>query len=36
LRHIAKGKELTLDYTPSQHPGRPCTCGARSCRGVIT
>jgi histone-lysine N-methyltransferase SETD1 len=35
LRDIAAGEEITLDYTPSQHPGRPCTCGADSCRGVM-
>jgi SET domain-containing protein len=35
LRDIAAGEEITLDYTPSQHPGRPCTCGAASCRGVM-
>jgi len=35
LRDIAPGEELTLDYTPSQHPGRRCTCGAASCRGIM-
>jgi SET domain-containing protein len=35
LRDIAPGEELTLDYTPSQHPGRPCTCGAAKCRKVM-
>lgn len=35
LRDIAPGEELTLDYTPSQHPGRRCTCGAANCRGVM-
>ena len=35
LREIAPGEELTLDYTPSQHPGRRCTCGAAKCRGVM-
>ncbi|MBA2742753.1 MAG: SET domain-containing protein-lysine N-methyltransferase [Chthoniobacterales bacterium] len=35
LRDIAAGEEITLDYTPSQHPGRPCTCGAANCRGVM-
>jgi uncharacterized protein len=35
LRDIAVGEELTLDYTPSQHPGRRCTCGAANCRGVM-
>lgn len=35
LREIAPGEELTLDYTPSQHPGLPCTCRAANCRGVI-
>lgn len=35
LREIAAGEEITLDYTPSQHPGRRCTCGARNCRGVM-
>lgn len=35
LRDIAAGEEITLDYTPSQHPGRPCTCGAPNCRGVM-
>ena len=34
-RDIARGEELTLDYTPSQHPGRRCTCGAANCRGVM-
>ena len=36
LRDIAAGEEITLDYTPSQHPGRPCTCGAANCRGVMS
>jgi SET domain-containing protein len=35
LREIRAGEELTLDYTPSQHPGRRCTCGAATCRGVM-
>jgi SET domain-containing protein len=35
LRDIAAGEEITLDYTPSQHPGRPCTCGAANCRRVM-
>lgn len=35
LREIAAGEELTLDYTPSQHPGRCCTCGAANCRGFM-
>lgn len=35
LRHIRAGEEITLDYTPSQHPGRRCTCGASNCRGVM-
>lgn len=35
LREIAAGEEITLDYTPSQHPGRRCTCGAPNCRGVM-
>ena len=34
-RDIAPGEELTLDYTPSQHPGRRCTCGAENCRGIM-
>lgn len=34
-RAIAAGEELTLDYTPSQHPDRRCTCGAANCRGVM-
>jgi SET domain-containing protein len=34
-RDIAAGEEITLDYTPSQHPGRRCTCGAANCRGVM-
>lgn len=36
LCDIAPGEEVTLDYTPSQHPGRRCTCGATTCRGVMT
>ncbi len=36
LREIQPGEELTLDYTPSQHPGLPCTCGAPNCRGVMS
>ena len=35
LRDIEPGEEITLDYTPSQHPGRRCTCGAPKCRGVM-
>ncbi|MDQ6654668.1 MAG: SET domain-containing protein [Verrucomicrobiota bacterium] len=35
LREIRAGEEVTLDYTPSQHPGRRCTCGAANCRGVM-
>lgn len=35
LREIASGEKITLDYTPSQHPGRRCTCGAATCRGVM-
>lgn len=35
LREIRAGEELTLDYSPSQHPGLPCTCGADNCRGVV-
>lgn len=35
LRDIDAGEEITLDYTPSQHPGRRCTCGAAKCRGVM-
>ncbi len=35
LRAIEAGEEVTLDYTPSQHPGRPCTCGTVRCRGVM-
>ncbi len=35
LRDIAAGEEITLDYTPSQHPGLPCTCGAPNCDGVM-
>ncbi len=34
-RDIAAGEEITLDYTPSQHPGLPCTCGAARCREVM-
>lgn len=36
LRDIALGEEITLDYTPSQHPGRRCSCGALNCRGVMS
>ena len=36
LRDIAPGEEITLDYTPSQHPGRRCTCGAPKCRGIMS
>lgn len=35
LRDIEPGEEITLDYTPSQHPGRRCTCGATTCRGIM-
>ncbi|MEO8044388.1 MAG: SET domain-containing protein [Spartobacteria bacterium] len=35
LRTIAPGEEVTLDYTPSQHPGRRCTCASPRCRGVM-
>jgi uncharacterized protein len=35
LRSIVRGEEITLDYTPSLHPGRRCTCGSPQCRGVI-
>ena len=35
LRDIKPGEEITIDYTPSQHPGRPCTCGATNCRRVM-
>ena len=35
LRDIEPGEEITLDYTPSQHPGRRCTCGALNCRGIM-
>lgn len=35
LRAIRVGEEITLDYTPSQHPGRRCTCGADNCRGIM-
>jgi SET domain-containing protein len=35
LRSIVRGEEITLDYTPSLHPGRPCTCGSSQCRGKI-
>lgn len=35
LRVIEAGEEVTLDYTPSQHPGRRCTCGSPRCRGVM-
>ena len=35
LRSIASGEEITLDYTPSQHPGRRCTCASPQCRKVI-
>ncbi len=36
LREIQPGEELTLDYTPSQHPGLPCHCGAPNCRRVLS
>lgn len=36
LREIARGEEVTIDYSPSQHPGLPCTCGAVRCRGFMT
>ena len=36
LREIKAGEEITLDYTPSQHPGRRCTCGAPNCRLVMS
>ncbi len=36
LRDIEVGEEISLDYTPSQHPGRRCTCGAATCRGVMS
>ncbi len=36
LRDIGAGEEITLDYTPSQHPGRRCTCGSANCRGVMS
>ena len=35
LRDIEPGEEITLDYTPSQRPGRRCTCGATRFRGVM-
>ncbi len=35
LRDLAAGEEITLDYTPSQHPGLPCRCGAANCPGVM-
>lgn len=35
LRSIVPGEEITVDYTPSLHPGRRCTCGSPQCRGVI-
>ena len=35
LRAIAAGEEITLDYRPSQHPERRCTCGTARCRGVM-
>ena len=35
LRSIVPGEEITLDYTPSQHPGRRCMCGLPQCRGVM-
>ena len=35
LRSISPGEEITLDYTPSLHPGRRCTCGSPQCRGVM-
>ena len=35
LRSILSGEEITLDYTPSLHPGRRRTCRSRECRGII-
>ena len=35
LRRIKAGEEITLDYRPSQHPGRRCRCGSIYCRGVM-
>ncbi len=35
LREIRAGEELTRDYTPSQHPGLPCNCGAENCCGIL-
>ncbi|MEO7168452.1 MAG: SET domain-containing protein-lysine N-methyltransferase [Chthoniobacterales bacterium] len=35
LRLIAPGEEITLDYAPSQHPERRCSCGSEGCRGLV-
>ncbi len=35
LRRIEAGEEITLDYRPSQHPDRRCSCGASKCRAVM-
>jgi uncharacterized protein len=35
LRSTVPGEEITLDYTPSQHPGRRCTCGSPQCHSVM-
>ncbi len=35
-RSIPAGRELTVDYGDTQHPGgMPCRCGARSCRARL-
>ncbi len=35
LRRIETGEEITLDYRPSQHPERRCSCGSSRCRGLL-
>lgn len=35
LRDISVGEELTYDYAFAADFAEPCTCGARTCKGVI-